>query len=285
MHIAIIRRRFNPFGGAERFILRTIKSLANHQIKTSIIAEDWQHDGIESTLDSTSEYIKINHINGSRSTQFKHFQNTIKQTLANAKFDIIQSHERLVEADIYRLGDGIHAAWVKKLATIKPWYAKLWLKIDPFHRLLIDTERAMAKNPRLTFVSNSPMVAQELVDWYQVPQERIAVIENGIDTGMFQPATRDEKSQAKKSLGLNQHKPTILFIGSGFDRKGAFLLVEAMLGLPQFQLLIVGHDKKLDALKKLSSKLNLTDRVFIVGPQKDVHTYLSASDKIGRAHV
>ena len=39
-----------------------------------------------------------------------------------------------------------------------------------------------------------------------------------------------------------------------------------------------GHDKKLDALKKLSSKLNLADRVFIVGPQKDVHTYLSASD-------
>jgi UDP-glucose:(heptosyl)LPS alpha-1,3-glucosyltransferase len=278
MHIAIIRRRFNPYGGAERFILRTIKGLANHQIKTSIIAEDWQSNSVESSNDSTCERIIVNSINGSRSKQFEHFQKAVQNTLAKSEFDIIQSHERLIGADIYRLGDGIHAAWVKRLSSIKPWYARLWLKIDPFHRLLIKTEQSMAKNHRLLFVSNSPMVAKELVDWYQVPKERIVLIENGIDTSIFQPSFASEKSQSKKVLGLNQNIPTVLFIGSGFDRKGAFQLVEAMLALPQFQLIVVGHDKKINQLKKLVSKLGLTDRVSIVGPKKDVRPYLSASD-------
>jgi UDP-glucose:(heptosyl)LPS alpha-1,3-glucosyltransferase len=136
----------------------------------------------------------------------------------------------------------------------------------------------MAKNHHLIFVANSPMVAKELVDWYQVPKERIVLIENGIDTSIFQPSPPSEKLQAKKLLGLDQNLPTVLFVGSGFDRKGAFQLVEAMLSLPQFQLIVVGHDKKINQLRRLVSKLGLTNRVSIVGPQKNVRPYLVASD-------
>jgi hypothetical protein len=37
--IAIIRRKFNPFGGAEQFILRTIQGLSTKKINTTIVAE------------------------------------------------------------------------------------------------------------------------------------------------------------------------------------------------------------------------------------------------------
>lgn len=281
MHIAIIRRRFNPYGGAERFILRTINSLGKNHIKTSIIAEDWQDHSFESGSGSKADSCKLIQISGttgSRAKQFLNFQNRVKEILQIQSFDIIQSHERLIGADIYRLGDGIHAAWVERLSSIKPWYAKLWLKFDPFHQLIIKTERLMAEDPSLTFVSNSPMVAKELVDWYEVPRERITVIENGIDTSAFQPATTNEKIAARENLGLNRDTPTILFIGSGFDRKGAFELTKAMSMLPDFQLLIVGYDKKSKQLKKLILNLGLEKRIHVVGPQNDVKSYLSASD-------
>lgn len=278
MHIAIIRRRFNPYGGAEKFILRAIKGLANQQIKISVIAEAWEKTTTESISPSSYDYIKINPTNGVRFKQYQHFQNEIIGTLANIEFDIVQSHERLVDVDIYRLGDGIHASWIKRLSLSKPWYIRLWLKVDPFHRLLIKTEQSMAKNPHLTFVSNSSMVAQELIDWYKVPKERIFLIENGIDTTMYKPTSSSEKLQAKILLGLNQNIPTVLFVGSGFERKGAFQLVEAMQKLPEFQAIIVGHDKKLNALNELAISLNLSDRVLITGPQNDVKPYLSASD-------
>jgi hypothetical protein len=44
MKIAIIRRKFTPFGGAENFILRTSLGLSSLGIKFSIISERWKRD-------------------------------------------------------------------------------------------------------------------------------------------------------------------------------------------------------------------------------------------------
>ena len=44
MKIAIIRKKFTPFGGAENFILRTSSRLSSLGIKFSIISEQWKRD-------------------------------------------------------------------------------------------------------------------------------------------------------------------------------------------------------------------------------------------------
>jgi UDP-glucose:(heptosyl)LPS alpha-1,3-glucosyltransferase len=72
--------------------------------------------------------------------------------------------------------------------------------------------------------------------------------------------------------------PTVIFVGSGFSRKGAFELVTAIQQLPNFQLIVVGHDKNLAKLKKYIATSKLTKRVLVTGPQKDIAPYLNASD-------
>jgi UDP-glucose:(heptosyl)LPS alpha-1,3-glucosyltransferase len=278
MQIAIIRRKFNPFGGAERFILRTIEGLKNHQIKTSIIAESWQTPKKGDFIESASEWIPVKVKGYSRFNQLKSFQNSVSATLKMHSFDLIQSHERLLGVDIYRLGDGIHASWLKRFAQHKPWHQKLWLKLDPFHRLIIATEKKMAQDEKLIFVANSLLVKHELMDWYKVPEERIVIIENGINTQEFTPATPTEKNNYKASLSLSTKQPLVLFIGSGFERKGAFHLVQAIAGIDDFQAVIVGHDKRLKQLKNLCRTLHIENRVHIVGPKDDVKPYLKAAD-------
>lgn len=278
MQIAIIRRKFNPFGGAERFILRTIEGLKNHQITTSIIAESWQTPKKGDLIESASEWIPVKVKGYSRFNQLKSFQNSVSATLKMHSFDLIQSHERLLGVDIYRLGDGIHASWLKRFAQHKPWHQKLWLKLDPFHRLIIATEKKMAQDEKLIFVANSLLVKHELMDWYKVPEERIVIIENGINTQEFTPATPTEKNNYKASLSLSTKQPLVLFIGSGFERKGAFHLVQAIAGIDDFQAVIVGHDKRLKQLKNLCRTLHIENRVHIVGPKDDVKPYLKAAD-------
>ncbi len=278
MHIAIIRRKFNPFGGAERFILRTIEGLKNSHIDISVISETWQTPKNQQSTEFSNQIINVPVIGNSRSSQLKSFQKSINNILKTHHFDLIQSHERLLGADIYRLGDGIHAAWVDRLSKYKPWYQRLWLKIDPFHRHIIATEKKMAEDKNLTFIANSPLVKRELMDWYNVPEQQITVIENGINTQEFLPSTPLAKMTAKSNLKLSNTKPLVLFVGSGFERKGAFHLVNAMALLPNFQAMIVGHDKQLKKLKRLVEVLNLEDRVHIVGPQYDVKPYLQAAD-------
>ena len=272
MKIAIIRRKFNSFGGAEQFIARTIQGLSAFNVTSTIIAQSWAKiDGA-----SNQNWIKADVQGNSRAAKFLSFNHSVASILSTNQFDLIQSHERLLGADIYRLGDGIHASWVARLAKVSPWYTRLWLKIDPYHRVVIRTEQEMSKDPHLTYVANSTLVQQELINWYQVPKNRIVLIENGIDTKVFTPTT--DKVAEKTKLGLNPQLPTVLFVGSGFTRKGAFELLEAINILPDFQLIIVGHDKQLAKLNRRVASLKLAKRVLVTGPQSDVKPFLAAAD-------
>jgi UDP-glucose:(heptosyl)LPS alpha-1,3-glucosyltransferase len=276
MNIAIIRRKFNPFGGAEKFISRAIKSLSKDKIKVSIISENWNDPTKPAAEDF--EFIQAKTHGFARKTKFINFQKSVQKILGSRKFDLIQSHERLIGTDIYRLGDGVHAAWIHRQSTIAPWYRKIWLKLDPYHRAVIKTEKAMTEDPNLTFVANSSMVKEELIKWYGVPDSRIVLIENGIDTQSFNAPSTERKYQAKSNLGLHNQQPTVVFIGSGYSRKGAFELIYAMQELKNWQLIIVGADKRINHLKKIIRKQKLEKRIIVAGPQEDIRPYLDAGD-------
>ena len=277
MNIAIIRRKFNTFGGAEQFILRATQGLKSKNIKMSIIAESWVQQGEETCLNNC-EFIQASASGYSRTNKFNSFSNSVHQILKSKTFDLVQSHERISGVDIYRLGDGIHASWVKRYSAECSWLKKIWLKIDPYHRAVIRTEKAMAADQHLTFVANSTMVQKEIKDWYQVPDHRVVLIENGIDTQQFQPVSTSQRKKNKANLGLNPDLPVVVFIGSGFARKGAWELVNAVNTLANFQLLVIGHDKKLAALQSYVNELQVSQYIHVLGPQHDVKKYLASAD-------
>ena len=198
MNIAIIRRKFNPFGGAEQFILRATQGLKSKNITMSIIAESWDQQGQETCLNNC-EFIQACASGYSRTNKFNSFSKSVHQILKSKTFDLVQSHERIRGVDIYRLGDGIHASWVKRYSAECSWLKKIWLKIDPYHRAVIRTEKAMAADQHLTFVANSTLVQKEIKDWYQVPDHRVVLIENGIDTQQFQPVSKSQEKIIKLS--------------------------------------------------------------------------------------
>jgi len=277
MKIAVIRKKFNPFGGAEQFIIRAIDGLRSKKIDITIIAESWTETKRDA---NTNNYNFIQAVSSgkTRTTKFNSFSRSVHAILKSKKFDLIQSHERLLGVDIYRLGDGIHASWIQRYSSECSWLRKLWLRIDPYHRSIIRVEKLMAQDENLTFVANSTLVQSEIKKWYQVPDKRIVLIENGIDTKQFHPTSLSEKKINKINLGLNPDLPVLIFIGSGFSRKGAWELVNAVKNSPKFQLLIIGHDKKIASLRKLVNKLKANQRIQVLGPQHDVKKYLASAD-------
>ena len=271
MKIAIIRRKFTPFGGAENFILRTSSGLSSLGINFSIISEQWKREAKNS---NDVSWLEAKSRGLFRFSRFLSFQNAVKKIIASNHFDLIQSHERLTGVDIYRLGDGVHAAWVDRLKKNSPWYKKIWLNFDPYHQKVIRIEKEMAEDSNLFYVANSDLVKNELSEYYNVPISRIRVIENGIDIRSFHAVSNSKKEISKQKLGLDTKLPVILFVGSGFQRKGAFELVEAIKSLPKFQAIIVGHDKKIQQLRNLAHGHN----ILITGPQINIQKYLDASD-------
>jgi UDP-glucose:(heptosyl)LPS alpha-1,3-glucosyltransferase len=132
----------------------------------------------------------------------------------------------------------------------------------------------------MIFVANSALVARELSEWLRVPADRIRTIENGVDTATFHPSSRAERAEARRRFNLEGEAPVVAFVGSGFERKGAFKLVEA-LALPQcasVRALIAGRDRRQDALHRRIEELGLAGRVQLLGGVENPLAVYQAAD-------
>src|SRR5262249_39098625 len=141
---------------------------------------------------------------------------------------LVQSHERLPCCDIFRAGDGSHAAFIEHRARgLNPLSAAI-LRLHPYHRSVIALEREMFAGEKLRAVLvNSQMVADEITRLYSVPSEKIHFVPNGIDLQRFKPEARAAHREMKrKELGTT--RPVLLFVGSGYKRKGLDTAIRAL---------------------------------------------------------
>ena len=275
MKLAIVRWRVAATGGAERFIADCSNALANLGIEVTLIAEQW-----ERPTAFPGRFIKLPPSKGNRGRRYRAFQKSVAGTVAENAFGLVQSHERLLTADIFRAGDGVHAAWFDRLKRSRSWGRGVLMNTDPLHRLYMETERKMARETDMIFVAISSLVARELRDWLEVPDARIRVIENGVDLTRFRPATLEERLSARVRFGIDGDGPVISYVGSGFERKGAFQLVRALAHrqLRDVTALIAGRDKAEKSLARLIAKLGLAKRVAMTGAAGDVRPMLQAAD-------
>src|SRR4026209_1204536 len=71
------------------------------------------------------------------------------------------------------------------------------------------------------------MVVNEIIDLYSYPADKIDVVRNGIplDRFKFDLALREE---SRDELKLKQDQTALLFVGSGWERKGLIFAIQAM---------------------------------------------------------
>ena len=273
MKLAVVRRKYNPYGGAERFLESLRTQLMERDISVSVIAETWK------TIDYESDsVVKVRASGFFRSTRFRSFSQNVQTFLTNQQFDLIQSHERLTGVDIYRLGDGIHAAWLERCARVSGSARTLLRKFDSYNRAVIMTESQMAMDDRLHFVATSKLVLEELKSFYNVPEDRIFTIPNGVDVKRFSPATSDQKSKAREALGIPQSALVVGFVGSDFTRKGLWLLAKAVMMSRDLYLVVAGRDSSSEKLNKLISDAGVKSSIRYLGPVDNVLSLLWASD-------
>ncbi|GAA2402873.1 glycosyltransferase [Nonomuraea africana] len=125
-------------------------------------------------------------------------------------------------------------------------------------------------------VAVSPTVADRLALW-GVPRSRIVVIANGVDAGAFRYDPR-LRERTRDTLGL----PRDAFVVGGVGRlepgKRFDLLIEAMPGLDDAFLLLVGIGSRRRQLEELARTLGVERRVVFTGESPDPRAMLSAMD-------
>ena len=108
--------------------------------------------------------------------------------------------------------------------------------------------------------------------------EQVSVLRNGVDLQLFSPV--DDRQALRERLQVSG--PTLISAGHLIERKGHHLVVEAMAGLPDWSLLIVGDGPQEKALRELARQSGVDDRVRFVGrvDQPTLREYYAASDAL-----
>ena len=107
------------------------------------------------------------------------------------------------------------------------------------------------------------------------------LIDNWIDVAHFRPPTPEERSSARKKLGVNPSQKLIVSVGNGSDIKNYKSIVKALSSLCLSNDLIyfqVGNEHSDEADRRLVEELNLGEIVKFIGPVANVRTYLWAAD-------
>ena len=160
-------------------------------------------------------------------------------------FDLTLSVEKVPGCDIYRTDEGVHAAWLdQRPQHITPW-ARIFQRINPKHREKLRLEKELFK-PDATrrVISLSNQISSDIEKYYGYPQAQISLIRNGVPCRPV--ATLEERLAARRELEIAPDKIVVLFVGTGWERKGLRFAIRAVerLNDPRVLLLVAGKGKQ-----------------------------------------
>jgi UDP-glucose:(heptosyl)LPS alpha-1,3-glucosyltransferase len=272
--LALVRARYTPFGGAERFVDQALVALQQNEVAVTLITRQWKEDGAVPAIVCNPFFV------GNVWRDWG-FARSVCRALSVQKFDLVQSHERIACCDIYRAGDGVHREWLKQRGRTLSQGGRIRLALNPYHAYVKHAESRLFRSPRLrAIICNSRMVKDEISEWFQVPEQKFHVIYSGVDSRRFSPELRAKHRTVFRAAHQIPNDATLfLFVGSGFERKGVKALIEAFAVLPQTTYLaIVGKDKRKHDYEALADRCGVRARTRFLGALNDVAPCYGAAD-------
>lgn len=129
-------------------------------------------------------------------------------------------------------------------------------------------------------ITVTPKLKEFLQFNYDLPSDKISVVENGANIDLFRPM---DKENALKKLDLDPEFKYICFVGHLAPWQGVEYLIKSspfiLSQCPNTKFIIVGDGPKLDELKKLVDTLNIFSNYIFTGyvDYEKVPVYINAS--------
>jgi UDP-glucose:(heptosyl)LPS alpha-1,3-glucosyltransferase len=275
VRLALIRQRYTPFGGAERFVERALVALAERGVELTLLTRRWP-GGAQRLFTP----VIVNPPYVGRLSRDRGFARAACAAAAASGATLVQSHERIDCCDIYRAGDGLHSVWLDARVAGAGALERLRVRASPYHRYVLDAERRLFASARLKrVICISRMVQADIRERFGLPLERLPVIYNAIDGDEFNPRLANGRAATRASLRIDDDRVVFLLVGSGYERKGVGRALEALAGVPApAHLVVVGHDRNPARYVALARRLGVAKRVTFAGRQADPKPFYGASD-------
>jgi UDP-glucose:(heptosyl)LPS alpha-1,3-glucosyltransferase len=276
LKIALVHKRLDLKGGTERDLYLTAEGLRNLGHEVHLFCSEF---AVHVPAGVVAHPVPV--MPFGRTARLWSFAFNGLRTAASAHCDVIVGFGRILKQDVLRCGGGSHRHFLKQLGAEGGWRRRAWQNLSIYHQSVLAIERLQYSVEGFKkIIAVSGKVKDELMRIYSIPEHRIRVIYNGVDPTRFTP-NRREKARVviRDQWGIPRAAAVVLFIGSGFQRKGLDRLLSFWQS-PRLQktwLLVVGDDAGMAHYKKLAETVG-QGRIVFTGRQTDVESYYAAAD-------
>ena len=278
MRIGLVKRSFRLQGGGERQIGYLIAGLLAQGHAVHLFSE--QPPRSAPPVGVTHHTVAA--IPAPRSFRPLSFALRVRSALSHADLTVVQSFDRTLGQQIYRAGEGVHREWLQRKRRSLPALARSWSRLSLFDRVLLALERrVLCQTPMI--ITNSQRGQEEIRHHYGVPGPRMLTIYNGVDTDRFHAGVGQRfRLTQRAAWGVSTADLVILFVGSGFHRKGLACVVETMgelrrRGVTNVRLIVIGKGR-VAPYQRLTHKVAVSDVVRFEGLRADVERCYAGAD-------
>jgi len=280
MRVALVHMRHAASGGTERYLNQLAEHLAAAGWDVTVVCRSHVAPSRPSIRFEVLRPISLG-----GAWRMWAFARAVERHLSEHAYDVVLGLGKTWTHDVVRLGGGAHASYLELAHrdTQTPLERALGKGALKQRLALAAERRALAPGAHRRVIANSGMVARDVERRYGVPKDRIAVIHNGVDLERFHPRRRAAEGAALRAeLGLSERELALLFLGTGYGRKGLDTLLEAYASIaqrrPATRLIVAGYDSSRARFEEQARALGLAERVRFLGGRSDPETCFAASD-------
>ena len=188
--------------------------------------------------------------------------------------NVFQPHGGTYRATLKQTAASRHAGVVRRALSA----------LSPRRMIYLYMERRQYRHPeRCVYVAISEMVKADMMRYYRVPEDRIALVYNGVDTERFSPNRRSlVRDDVRRTLSVTHDQVMLLMVAHNFRLKGVQQAIAALsrvgrLHRNRFRLVVVGKGRRRPYVG-LAHELGLSDQVRFTGAVTHVEDYYAAAD-------
>jgi UDP-glucose:(heptosyl)LPS alpha-1,3-glucosyltransferase len=199
--------------------------------------------------------------------------------IKNENFDLVNSFRYIKATDVFT-AQSCHKAGIE---TRKKYENSISIResFGLFDRMALSLEKynyTKGNYRKIIAVSNG--VKQEIIKYYNVPEDDIIVIPNGVNLNEFKPVENiNVKSKLREKFGFSKDDFILLFVSNEFRRKGlkTVLYSLSLLKKKDLKLIVIGKDNP-GFYFELARKLGVFEQILFLGSSANISQYYKLSD-------
>lgn len=281
--IAILKSRLGRQGGLEKYTWEIAKAFCQTGSQVTLLTTG----SVEAPFSSSNLQVVSFPLKHCFSyAAVRKFDQACQHYLSSHPTSITFSLDRNSEQTHLRAGNGVHAAYLRHRREQEGFFKSLSFRFNPLHRNLLAIEKASFESLKLrTLFTNSHMVKNEVLEFYQVDPKKISVVHNGVEWTLMQSAFdawQQQRQEVLEEFHLDPQAYQLLFIGHNYRRKGLETLLKGMSllkGAP-IQLCVIGKDRQQHRFEKLAHDLKLDSAVRFLGHRSNTFRFYQMADAL-----